>query len=68
MIQITEKISNGKIVLMSGSQRLFQFDGLNILEREMPKTTTLKSFRSEMKLKGVTDIALIDKAYKDLKK
>ena len=68
MIPITEKISNGKIVLMSGSQRLFQFDGVNILEREMPKATTLKSFRAEMKLKGVTDIALIDKAYKELKK
>ena len=65
---ITQRITNGKIVLMDGSQRLFQFAEMNILERDMPKATTLKAFRSEMKAKGVSDLKEIDKAYQDLKK
>ena len=65
---ITQRITNGKIVLMDGSQRLFQFAEMNILERDMPKATTLKAFRAEMKAKGVNDLALIDKAYQDLKR
>ena len=65
---ITQKITNGKIVLMDGSQRLFKFAEMNILERDMPKATTLKAFRAEMKAKGVNDLKEIDKAYQDLKK
>lgn len=64
---ITQRITNGKIVLMDGSQRLFQFAEMNILEREMPKTTTLKAFRAELKAKGVSDLKEIDKAYQSLK-
>ena len=65
---ITQRITNGKIVLMDGSQRLFKFAEMNILEREMPKATTLKAFRAEMKAKGVSDLKDIDKAYQDIKK
>ena len=65
---ITQIITNGKIVLMDGSQRLFFFFYMNILERDIPNATPLKAFRSDMKSKGVSDLKEIDKAYQDLKR